>query len=55
MFCKKRCCARSNTAGCFFIAVGLGLFLAFVIPRYVLIMLLGVGCIGAGICMLLKK
>ena len=55
MFCKRRCCTHSNTAGYFFIAIGLGLFLAFVIPRYVLIMLLGVGLIGAGICMLLKK
>ena len=53
---RRKCCTRSNaTVGCFFVAVGLGLFLAYVIPRYVMIMLLGIGLIGCGICLTVKK
>lgn len=57
MFKKQRCCRhRSNCAvGYFFIAMGVGLFLAYVIPRYFLITLLGLCLIGAGICITIKK
>lgn len=57
MFRKKRCCRkRSNCAvGYFFIAMGCGLFLAYAIPRYVLITLLGLCLIGAGVCVIVKK
>lgn len=57
MRCKRRCgCgARSENAGCFFIAVGCGVFLAYAIPRYVLMTLLGAGLIGVGICIMLRK
>ena len=53
---RRKCCrSRPNAAGCFFIAVGVGLFLAYAIPRYVLITLLGLGIIAAGVCIICKK
>ncbi len=53
---RKHCCRRSNcAAGYFFIAMGAGLFLAYSIPRYVLITLLGLCLVGAGVCITLKK
>ncbi len=57
MFRKRKCCHRRSNSGVgfFFIAMGCGLFFAYAIPRYVLITLLGLGLIGAGICVLLKK
>lgn len=41
--------------GCYFIAVGSGIFLAYAIPRYILIVLLGLGMVGVGVCLLVKK
>ncbi len=57
MFKRRKCCHRRSNCGVgyFLIAMGCGLFLAFAIPRYVLITLLGIGLIGAGICIILKK
>ncbi len=56
MLRKKRCCqARPCGLGFFMIAIGLGLFMAYVIPRYLLITLLGLVFIGTGICMLVKR
>lgn len=51
--CQRK---RQNLApGYFLIAVGVGLFLAYSIPRYVLITLLGLGLIGMGVCMIIRK
>lgn len=46
---RGRCCFRGYAAGCFFIAVGTGVFLAYAIPRYILVMLFGLSIIGIGI------
>ncbi len=48
-------CKRNCTPGYFFIAIGVGLFLAYSIPRYLLITLLGLGFIGMGVCMIVRK
>jgi hypothetical protein len=57
MFKKKKCCCRNNFkgAGLFLIAIGVGLFLAYAIPRYLLITLLGLTLIGTGVCIVVKK
>ncbi len=57
MFKKRKCCRKRSNCGVgyFFIAMGGGLFLAYAIPRYVLITLLGLCLIGAGICVIIKK
>ncbi len=56
MFKKQRCCRnRPSGLGLFLIAIGVGLFLAYAIPRYLLITLLGLGLIGAGVCCISKK
>ncbi len=56
MLRKKRCCqTRHCGVGFFMIAIGVGLFMAYVIPRYLLITLLGLGFIVTGICMLVKR
>ncbi len=57
MFKKRRCCCHSNlnAVGLFLIAIGVGLFLAYAIPRYLLITLLGLCLIGAGVCFMVKK
>lgn len=57
MMKKKRCCRKRSNCGVgyFLIAMGTGLFFAYAIPRYVLITLLGIGLIGAGICIIIKK
>ncbi len=57
MFKKRRCCCRNNfkSLGLFFIAIGVGLFLAYAIPRYLLITLLGLALIGTGACIVAKK
>jgi len=56
MIKKKRCCRNhSNSIAFFLIAIGVGLFLAYVIPRYLLITLLGIGLISTGVCFLVKK
>lgn len=56
MLPKRRCCrSRPKGAGLFFIAIGTGLFLAYVIPRYLLITILGICFISTGACMLIKK
>lgn len=56
MFKKRKCCCRrSNGPGYFLIALGIGLFLAYVIPRYLLITLLGMGLIATGVCYVIKK
>jgi len=57
MFKKRRCCCprRFNGTGLFLIAIGVGLFLAYAIPRYLLITMLGLCLIGAGTCFLVKK
>ncbi|MBR5614855.1 MAG: hypothetical protein IKW64_06130 [Clostridia bacterium] len=56
MFKKRRCCrSRPSAVGFFFIAIGSGLFLAYVIPRYLLITMLGMCLIGAGVCIIIKK
>lgn len=53
---RKCCCKRNNcSAGYFFIAVGVGLFLAYAIPRYLLITLLGLSFIGVGVCIIIKR
>ena len=53
---KQRCCKqKSNAPGYFMIALGAGLFLAYVIPRHLLITLLGLGLIGAGVCFIFKN
>ncbi len=57
MFKKRKCCCNSSFkgAGLFLIAIGVGLFLAYAIPRYLLITLLGLVLISAGVCFLVKK
>ena len=57
MFKKRKCCGRNNfkSVGLFFIAIGVGLFLAYAIPRYLLITLLGLVLIGTGACLVVKK
>ena len=53
---KKRCLGGTGkTFGIILISVGTGLFLAYIIPYYMLITLLGLSLIVAGICNLLKK
>ncbi|MBQ2932722.1 MAG: hypothetical protein IJE62_07810 [Clostridia bacterium] len=54
---KRKCCSRRNncSVGYFFIAVGVGLFLAYAIPRYLLITLLGLSFVGVGVCIIIKK
>ena len=52
---RRRCCANNCRVGYYFIAVGIGVFMAYAIPRYLLITLLGIGLIGVGICLILKK
>ncbi|MBS6832988.1 MAG: hypothetical protein SPH44_08700 [Eubacteriales bacterium] len=51
MLFKKRCCR--NRCGCsvgrLLIAIGAGLMLAYIIPYYLLIIILGIGLIAAGI------
>ena len=54
----KLCCCRKNTCwrlGPILISLGLGIFLAYIIPYYLLITLLGCGLIVLGIWYLMKK
>lgn len=56
----KRCCGRRckppcRTGGIILVCLGAGLFLAYIIPYYLLITVLGIGLICAGVCVLLKK
>ncbi|MBQ7960648.1 MAG: hypothetical protein IJ285_05455 [Clostridia bacterium] len=57
MFRKKRCCCRNCLygAGLYLIAVGAGLLMAYAIPRYMLIVALGIGLIALGFCWVIKK
>ncbi|MBQ7096811.1 MAG: hypothetical protein IJN96_01920 [Clostridia bacterium] len=57
MFGKRKCCCRNrtNVPGYFLIALGSGLFLAYVIPRYLLITLLGLVLVASGVCCIIKK
>lgn len=52
--CRRKCCVRPGNTGLCFVTTGLGIFLAYAIPRYILIALLGAGLIGVGICLMLK-
>ena len=52
---QRRCqCKNGGTAGYYVIAAGIGIFIAYAIPRYILIILLGCALIGAGFCILKK-
>ncbi len=55
MMCKKKCRGPNKSVGFFFIAIGLGLFLAYILPYYLLICLLGLGLICAGVSFIMKK
>ena len=60
MFCRKcnrrKCCRGPNkTFGIILISVGTGLFLAYIIPYYLLITMLGLALVFAGVCSLIKK
>lgn len=49
--CRPRC----RQVGIILIAVGIGIFLAYIIPYYLLITMLGCALIGLGIRYLCKK
>ena len=60
MLKKRRCCCTHNhfgyvRLGLFFIAVGVGLFMAYAIPRFILITFMGIVLIAAGVCFMIKK
>ena len=58
MWRKKRCGCRQNSGrqiGIILIALGLGIFLAYIIPYYLLITILGVALIVLGIWYIMKK
>lgn len=57
MFLKKRCCCKKNRFpfGAVFISAGVGLMLAYIIPYYLLIVMLGVSLISAGIYFIRKN
>lgn len=55
---KKRCCGCKRPRrpiGHILVALGVGLFLAYIIPYYLLIALLGIALIVAGIYIWTKK
>ncbi len=56
MFNKRKCCSckSGSTVGYYVTAAGIGIFIAYAIPRYILIILLGCALIIAGICLLGK-
>ncbi len=51
---RKPLCV-SKIVGCMLIALGLGIFIAYIIPYYLLIFLLGLGIMAFGIHCLLKR
>ncbi|MEG1442293.1 MAG: hypothetical protein RSB38_07390 [Oscillospiraceae bacterium] len=56
MWCKKRKCKKPmRPIGHILVALGVGLFLAYIIPYYLLIALLGIALIGVGIYVWCKK
>ena len=53
---NRKCCKRTNKIfDVILISIGTGLFLAYIIPYYMLITLLGLSLVVAGVCHLLKK
>ena len=53
---RKRCIKKENRIfGIILISLGMGLFLAYIIPRYFLITILGLAFIVMGICCIVKK
>lgn len=54
---RKRCCGgrRKFPIGAILIALGVGILLAYIIPYYILITLLGIALIAAGIWFIRKK
>ena len=57
MFFRKKCCRRPNgfPTGHILIAAGVGLMLAYIIPYYITVIIIGIGLVVAGICFLRKK
>ena len=53
--CGRRCKRPCQTAGIIFICLGAGLFLAYIIPYYLLISVLGLYLICMGICFIIRK
>ncbi|MEE1046587.1 MAG: hypothetical protein U0M60_04090 [Clostridia bacterium] len=54
---RRKCCGGKNRfpTGLMLIALGIGILLAYIIPYYVLIAMLGIGLIAAGIWFIRKK
>jgi len=53
---NRKCCKGTNKVfGIILISIGTGLFLAYIIPYYMLITLLGLALVVAGVCHLIKK
>ena len=55
----RKCCGGKKNCrfpiGPFLIAIGAGILLAYIIPYYILIMLLGIAFVVAGVCVINKK
>lgn len=52
--CRRKTKSGATLIGPMLVALGIGIFLANIIPAYVLIILLGVALIGAGIWFITK-
>lgn len=52
---RKRPVCVPKIVGCMLITLGLGIFIAYIIPYYFLIFLLGIGIMGFGISCLLHR
>ena len=54
---RKRCCGGRSKfpIGAILVALGVGILLAYIIPYYILITLLGIALIAAGIWFIRKK
>ena len=55
MMRRKKCCGPNRSIGMIFIAIGIGVFLANILPYYLLICLFGLALICAGISFIMKK
>lgn len=58
MWGRKRCCCKKSSGiplGPVLIALGAGILLAYIIPYYVLIAMLGLALVGVGIWFIRKK
>lgn len=54
----RRCCRKGKgrfPTGPILIAMGIGILLAYIIPYYILITILGIALIAAGICVIRQK